>query len=365
MLLVLPLFWRYISSISRQDSILHPALVVDRVHHMCTSTAEELYHKRLDHDLTSGLADTGVAKTNEVVALISTSNINLCFLQVAIPELKAEVRNDLELLEFPDESFKVKAPSTSLLVGSLDGISTKVFSVQKAAINHPQSFDSQNDVRQPDEESALSSKPCDSHQMLSPKALHRNTSTVFNGKCNQVQLQLHELCNKEDFETSITTAITDKLSKSKFLVNAEHLQSFSDCSVAEDLCPGSYFSLLMLECGLENISVQGGSECGNGCEILPKIGQRPPSRHHTEKDKPTAANGDESTTIHGYSNPIAEQETGSIRIDIKESEDENRSGKSGLSSLTSSLSSFTSSTGGSDSDIESEGRYWNIPRLNG
>lgn len=332
--------------------------MVDLVHDMCTTTAEGLYHKRLDDNLASGLDDTSITKTNEVVALISTSNINLCFLQVAVPELKVEPRNDLELLEYQDESYKAKEPSTSLLAGSLDGISAKVFSVQKAAVNNPKSSDSNDDMQQSDDQSAVNSKPSDTNQVSTPKALHRNTSTVFNGKCNQVQLQLHELCNKSDFENSITTAITEKLTKSKFLVNGEHLQGFTESSGADDLPPGAYFSLLMLECGLEKISVNGGSECGNGCEILPKVGHRPPSRHRTERDKPV--NGETKDTngavIHGYSNPIQDQETGSIRINMYTSDDDNKSEKSGLSSLTSSLSFLSSSTGGSDSDIESEGK---------
>lgn len=343
--------------------------MVDLVHDMCTSTSEGLYHKRLDDNLTSGLDDTSATKTNEVVALISTSNINVCFLQVAVPELKAEARNDLDLPEFQDESYKAKEPSTSLLAGSFDGISAKVFSVQKAAVNNSKSSDSNDDVRQCDEQSALNSRPSDINQVFTPKALHRNTSTVFNGKCNQIQLQLHELCNKSDFENSITTAITDKLSKSKFLVNGEHLQSFTDSSGGDDLPSGSYFSLLMLECGLEKISVHGGSECGNGCEILPKIGHRPPSRHRMDRDKPTTGRNGEpkdsnGSVLHGYSNPMQEQETGSVRINMNSSDDENKSEKSGISSLTSSLSFLSSSTGGSDSDIESEGKYWAAPIVN-
>jgi hypothetical protein len=268
-----------------------------------------------------------------------------------------KARNDIESFKMQSESCKDKQPNTSLLAGSLDGISTKVLSVQKAA----KCSDSQEDMHQPDEQSALNGNPSECKPAFTPKALHRNTSTVFNGKCNQVQLQLHELCNKEDFENSVTTAITDNLSKSNFLVNGDHLRSFTDSSCMDDILPGSYLSLLMLECGLEKVSVHGGSECGNGSEILPKIRHRAQSRHRMGKDK--AAQGNEEpedsngAVFHGFSNPMPDHETGSIRINMNLSDDDDKSEKSGLSSLTSSLSSLSSSSGGNDSDIESEGGY--------
>lgn len=335
-MMTISLNYRYTASISKQDSLLHPSLVVDLVHDMCTTTADNIYRKRLDE--TANMDDSPPCKPNEITAFINTSKIHLAFLQVAFPEVETKT----EVFTNDGERNVIKEPNTSILAGSFEGISTKLLSIQKAAdsVNN-----SKNSLE--DNEDLSTQKP--SEGSVAHKPFHRNTSSVLNIKCNEAQIQLHELCNKEDFEKSITTAIADNLSRTKFALNVDHLHSLTDSYNVDNIPPNSYMNLLMMECGLENITVCGGSECGGGSEVLPKIYQK----HHVTKPKAKATQekpiSPEGSKFHGFSNPLQE-DTGSVVLNMGDDYEQ----KFDLSSLSSSISSVSSSSGGDESDMESE-----------
>lgn len=334
---------RYTSSISKQENLLHPALVVDLVHGICTTTADNIYRKRMDE---TSLEDSLSCKSNEITAFINTSKIHLAFLQVAFPE--AESNSDNAFTSEVDKRIP-KDPNTSILAGSFEGISTKVLSVQKAG--EPLSS-SKNTLDENDDMSTQKEKP--SEESVTHKTVHRNTSSVMNIKCNEAQIQLHELCNKEDFEKSITTAIADNLSRTKFSLNVDHLHSLTDSQNADDIPPNSLMNLLMLECGLENITVCGGSECGSGSEVLPKMQHK----NHPTKAKPKPTVHEKTTIVeepkfHGFANPFSE-ESGSVVLNMDSPQEDDHSHTIDLSSLSSSISSLSSSGGGDESDMESE-----------
>ncbi|XP_048589365.1 transmembrane protein KIAA1109 homolog isoform X3 [Nematostella vectensis] len=374
--LLLDALQRYISSVTRQDRMLHPATVIDLVHGKCTDAAEHMYRRRLA-DPSNSVVPSEAPKedpSKQTVLYMSTSKINVCFLQAAIPEIEAHKDKN----NFPGTPTGEPVPSISLLAGCISGITSEVLTEQKAAAEETEESGERKDCKGCKErrESAEKNEKKDKKEKMScvveieppkneqpsKKVIHRNTSTIGSIKCSHVQFQLRKLCDHAELENSVTTAIPEPAAKAKFNVNGEHLKGYVDETSGEELPSGTCLSLLMLECGMDNISIQGGSECGNGQEIMPKIRRRRRSVHRDAERKAQATDEDVTSgegggMFHGFSNPIFQRENPSLDIEAALPADQRKSVESGLSSLTSSTLSFLSSSSGNMSDIESDGSY--------
>ena len=360
-----PFFHRYLSSISRQDAILHPALVVDLVHDKCVDATESLYDRReieapLDATLTVPAIEE--PKQKQMVVSFSTSKINFCFLQVASVDHSESPRSPDSVGE------EDKPPSVSLLAGTVSGITAELLSVRrKPAVEEPevQRRDSnvsvtiipssvKQAVKTVDVQSATNEE---STMKKAPR--HRNTMTTGRAMCAQIHFQLRKLCDKEDIENCVTTAIPEESSRCKFQVNNSSYTSFTDGFETHSFARGKTLNLLMLECGLDNVSFNAGSECASGSEVLPKIREkRRASGHQSEFNR--FSFGDKSkagtTEAHGFNNPMFDTELGVVGMRTSLSEHDQRSDASlsHVSSLPSSRESFSSGSSGNDSDKESD-----------
>lgn len=355
------------SSISRQDNILHPALVVDLVHDKCVDATESLYDRR---EVEAPLASPTVApvieepKQKQMVVSFSTSKINFCFLQVASVE-HSEIPGSPEC--FVEEE---KSPSVSLLAGTVSGITAELLSVRrKPAVE-------ETEVPRRDSNVSYTIAPSSAKQtaktvdlqslskeeyMLPYKKVprHRNTMTTGHASCAQIHFQLRKLCDREDIENCVTTAIAEESARCKFQVNNSSYISFSDLFETHSVERGKTLSLLMLECGLDNVSFKAGSECASGSEVLPKIREKRRAAGHQSKvnrlpfgEKSKGGN----IEAHGFNNPMFDTELGvaGMRSSLAEQEQGSDTSLSRASSLPSSRGSVSSRSSGNDSDKESD-----------
>ena len=359
---------RYLSSISRQDSLLHPAFVVDMVHDKCVDAAESLYDRRMIEapldvvpDGTLGVPANEEPKQKQMVVFFNTSKINFCFLQVA------SVNSGSESPRSPDSVVEgEKPPSVSLLAGTVSGITAELLSViRKPASDEAERQRKESNVSAPivspstkqTEKTVELQSPTNEESSLPDKKAprHRNTMTTGRATCAQIQFQLRKLCDEEDIGNCVTTAIPEESSRCKFQVNNRGYISFTEGFETHDVNHNKILSLLMLECGLDNVSFKAGSECASGSEVLPKIREkrrapRPDSEFRKfalgkDRKKPGAAE------THGFNNPMFERElTGMCSAEQERGSD---ASLSRVSSLTSSRGSLSSSSG-NDSDKESD-----------
>ena len=359
---------RYLSSISRQDSLLHPAFVVDMVHDKCVDAAESLYDRRMIEapldvvpDGTLGVPANEEPKQKQMVVFFNTSKINFCFLQVA------SVNSGSESPRSPDSVVEgEKPPSVSLLAGTVSGITAELLSViRKPASDEAERQRKESNVSAPivspstkqTEKTVELQSPTNEESSLPDKKAprHRNTMTTGRATCAQIQFQLRKLCDEEDIGNCVTTAIPEESSRCKFQVNNRGYINFTEGFETHDVNHNKILSLLMLECGLDNVSFKAGSECASGSEVLPKIREkrrapRPDSEFRKfalgkDRKKPGAAE------THGFNNPMFERElTGMCSAEQERGSD---ASLSRVSSLTSSRGSLSSSSG-NDSDKESD-----------
>ena len=355
------------SSISRQDNILHPALVVDLVHDKCVDATESLYDRR---EVEAPLGSPTVApvieepKQKQMVVSFSTSKINFCFLQVASVE-HSEIPGSPEC--FVEEE---KSPSVSLLAGTVSGITAELLSVRRKPAAE------ETEVPRRDSNVSYTIAPSSAKQtaktvdlqslskeesMLPYKKVprHRNTMTTGHASCAQIHFQLRKLCDKEDIENCVTTAIAEESARCKFQVNNSSYISFSDLFETHSVERGKTLSLLMLECGLDNVSFKAGSECASGSEVLPKIREKRRAAGHQSKvnrlpfgEKSKGGN----IEAHGFNNPMFDTELGvaGMRSSLAEQEQGSDTSLSRASSLPSSRGSVSSRSSGNDSDKESD-----------
>ena len=359
---------RYLSSISRQDSLLHPALVVDLVHDKCVDATESLYDRRkleapLDvvPDVTLGLPANDEPKQKQMVVFFNTSKINFCFLQVA------SVDSGSDSPRSPDSVIEEdKPPSVSLLAGTVSGITAELLSVIRKPADDEAEVQSRasnvsgqivsTSTKQTTKIVELQSPTNEESRLPNKKApRHRNTMTTGRATCAQIQFQLRKLCDEEDIGNCVTTAIPEESSRCKFQVNNSNYISFTEGFETHDVNRNKILSLLMLECGLDNVSFKAGSECASGSEVLPKIrekrrasGQDSEFRKFSlskDQNKPGAAE------THGFNNPMFDRELTGMRS--AEQERGSDASLSHVSSLPSSRGSLGSSSG-NDSDKESD-----------
>lgn len=360
------------SSISRQDSILHPALVVDLVHDKCVDATESLYDRReieapLDvvPAVPLPLPASEEPKQKQMVVFFNTSKINFCFLQVATVDSGSKSPRS------PDSVMEEeKPPSVSLLAGTVSGITAELLSVRKKpAGDEPEVQRKESDVSAPIVSTStkqtvktvdLQSPTNEESSLTTKKALrHRNTMTTGRASCAQIHFQLRKLCDKDDIENCVTTAIPEEASRSKFQVNNSSYISFSEGFETHDVDRSKTLSLIMLECGLDNVSFKAGSECASGSEVMPKIREKRRASSQQsdfrkfsfgkEQSKPGA------TEAHGFNNPMFDKELGLpvMRSVLSEQERASDASLSHVSSLPSSRGSLSSSSG-NDSDKESD-----------
>ena len=351
-------FHRYLTSISRQDSILHPALVVDLVHDKCVDVTESLYDRRtIEAPLdvgphgSLGLPASEEPKQKQMVVFFNTSKINFCFLQVASVDISSESPGS------PDSVIEEeKSPSVSLLAGTVSGITAELLSVIRKPASDEAEVQREDSTKQTAKTVDLQSPTNEESSFPNKKApRHRNTMTTGRATCAQIQFQLRKLCDEQDIGNCVTTAIPEESSRCKFQVNNSSYLSFTEAFESHDVNGNKILSLLMLECGLDNVSFKAGSECASGSEVLPKIREkRRPSGQENEfrrfslgKDqrKPDTAE------THGFNNPMFDRELGALGM--RSVERGSDASLSRLSSLPSSRGSLSSSSG-NDSDKESD-----------
>lgn len=356
------LFHRYLSSISRQENILHPALVVDLVHDKCVDATESLYNRRTTETHPGPcLPTTEEPKEKQMVVFFSTAKINFCFLQAA------SVADSTESFLSPDGAQEEKPASVSLLAGSISGVTAKVLSVRRKPAREEHDLQTEEstvaapvmssrgknkrkcvDLQSPtNEESILPTKK-------SPR--HRNTMTTASAECAQIQFQLRKLCEKDDTENCVTTAIPEESSRCKFQVNNSSYFSFSEeFEFHDQIDSNSTMNLLMLECGLDNVSFKAGSECASGSEVLPKIRERRRASGTPSEYRKLSFGKQSATVAHGFNNPIFDREVAlsGVRSNLAEQDRKSEASLSHTSSLPSSRGSLSSSSG-NDSDKESD-----------
>ena len=369
LLLILTCPGRYMTSISRQDNILHPSLVVDLVHDKCVDAAETLYRRREGEQFQTGgveslsnVSTSEEPKEKQMVVLCSTSKINICFLQVT-----SFANNEACS---PNSSAELaKSPSVSLLAGSVSGITSELLSVRRKPSEQVCTI-KKGDVETHPVDGASGKQSVVLSPSLSEKKSprHRNTMTTGSASCSQIQLQLRKLCDKEDLVSCVTTVIPEESSRCKFQVNCDSYVSFTEGLDTQNLGHNSTLNLLMMECSLDNVSFNAGSECASGSEVLPKIRDKrraialDSERSRLSLGKRVSAaeeNRDNAgaSETHGFKNPMFEREMGSSGMShsLTEHDKKSEASLSRISSLSSSLNSFRSSTSsGNDSDKESD-----------
>lgn len=360
-------FRRYLSSISRQDSILHPALVVDLVHDKCVDATESLYHRRTIEtlpDVTSAAVPSLPAseepKEKQMVVSFSTAKVNFCFLQVASLDSGETPISPDSVVEYE------RPPPVSLMAGSVSGVTAEVLSVRRRL--SPKESDYQR------KESTISAPTLSTNKKQTGKAVdqlspsneepslsnskmprHRNTMTTASATCAQIHFQLRKLCDKDEIENCVTTAIPEETSRCKFQVNNSSYTGFTEGFETHNVDRTQTLNLLMLECGLDNVSFKAGSECASGSEVLPKIRERRcASSLHSDIRKLTQTKSD-TTEAHGFSNPMFDKELAFVGMhsNLPEQDHKSDASLSRASSLPSSRGSVSSSSG-NDSDKESD-----------
>lgn len=361
------------SSISRQDGILHPALVVDLVHDKCVDATESLYDRReieaqLDVVQAGPLRLTAneEPKQKQMVVFFNTSKINFCFLQVASVDSASESPRS------PDSVIEEEKPSSvSLLAGTVSGITAELLSVRKkpaedeAGAQRKESnvsapVVSTTSTKQTVKPVDLQSPTNEESSLTTKKApRHRNTMTTGRASCAQIHFQLRKLCDKNDLENCVTTAIPEESSRCKFQVNNSSYISFTEGFETHDIHRDNTLSLLMLECGLDNISFKAGSECASGSEVLPKIREKRQASSQQSEFRKFSFGKEQgksgATEAHGFNNPMFDRELGlpAMRSVLSEQERASDASLSHVSSLPSSRGSLSSSSG-NDSDKESD-----------
>ena len=360
-------FRRYLSSISRQDSILHPALVVDLVHDKCVDATENLYNRHCAESLPETMPTTVSTipaseepKEKQMVVFFSTAKVNFCFLQVAC------VSNSEPTLSPDSVTDGDKSHSVSLFSGSVSGVSAEVLSFRRKLAREDfvtprnPSVEFARDLLTTDKKqktkTAVVQSPVDDATNLHAKKSrrHRNTMTTASASCAQIHFQLSQLCDKDDIEHCVATAIPEESSRCKFQVNNSSYVNFTESFETHHLDRGENVNLLMLECGLDNVRFKVGSECASGSEVLPKIRERRRAsgfpgelgQSFTGQNKPES---------HVYTNPLFDKELSLQGVRSKTQGQDRRShdSLSSASSLSSSHRSVSSSSA-NDSDKESD-----------
>ena len=313
-----------------------------------------LYHRRLN----DGAAEPGEPKAsiapqreepkeNHMVVMLSTAKINMCFLQAATLDLRSRRRSGFDLASLPESA---AVPTVSLLTGTISGISSEFLSIRRKALAH-------SGVKGAEEGSLKSqsladvvpdvrSGSVDDGQPLRKIRGHRSTMTTGDVKCDNIQFQLRRLCEADEVARSITTAIPEEAAEAKFQVNSDNYSWFKEDFSIEAIGKDKNVSLLMLECGIDNVMFRGGTERGSGKEVLGKL--------KTTTD--TAASGtsksDPAPVPQVYNNPLFARESGSVEIQVDAPFGESSSDVSSISS--SRTSSVGKSTDGNVSDIDSD-----------
>ncbi|XP_068720760.1 bridge-like lipid transfer protein family member 1 [Montipora capricornis] len=366
--LLLEALQRYLSSISRQDSILHPALVVDLVHDKCVDATENLYNRHCVEYLpevtsaaVSRIPASQEPKEKQMVVFFSTAKINFCILQVAGVA-------DSEIPPSPDSVIDEDKPhSVSLLAGWVSGVTAEVLSVRRKLAQEDLVMQKKesavfvpdvltiNNKKQKDKTTVVLSPVNEATTLpLKKSRRHRNTMTTASATCAQIHFQLCKLCDKDDIEHCVTTAIPEESSRCKFQVNNSSYVSFTESFETHLLNRGDNVNLLMLECGLDNVRFKAGSECASGSEVLPKIRERRRASGF-QGEVGQSSLTENKTEAHGYTNPIFDKELSSqgVRSNPQERDRKSIDSLSSASSLSSSHRSLSSSSG-NDSDKESD-----------
>lgn len=336
--------------------------MVDLVHDKCVDATESLYHRRTVDtlsDVTSAdvpsLPTSEEPKEKQMVVFFSTAKVNFCFLQVA------SVDNNEPPLSPDSVIVEEKPPSVSLLAGSVSGVSAELLSVRRKLARE------ERDVQRKESKASASGKivdlqsPSNEESILPTKKVprHRNTMTTASATCAQIHFQLRKLCDEDDIENCVTTAIPEESSRCKVQVNNSSYVSFTDSFETHDVERGRTLNLLMLECGLDNVTFKAGSECASGSEVLPKIRERRRASGLQGELKKFSAGKKQAKTstaeAHGFNNPIFDKELAflGMRSNLPEQDGKSDASLSRVSSLPSSRSSLSSSSG-NDSDKESD-----------
>lgn len=342
------------------------------MHDKCVDATESLYDRReIEAPLDVVQADTlslpasEEPKQKQMVVFFNTSKINFCFLQVA------SVDSSSESPRSPDSVIEEEKPSSvSLLAGTVSGITAELLSViRKPASEEPEVQRKESNVSAPIVSTStkqtvktveLQSPTNEESSLPNKKApRHRNTMTTGRATCAQIHFQLRKLCNEDDIGNCVTTAIPEESSRCKFQVNNSSYISFTEGFETHDVNCNKTLSLLMLECGLDNVSFKAGSECASGSEVLPKIREKRRAPGQESEFRKFSLSKDQSkpgtTESHGFNNPMFDRESGppGMRPFVAEQDRASDASLSRVSSLPSSRGSLSSSSG-NDSDKESD-----------
>ena len=113
-----------------------------------------------------------------------------------------------------------------------------------------------------------------------------------------------------------------------------------------------------MECGIDNIAVEAGSEIGCGSQMNStlsktfKIGKE--NSMLTSEGYSAANSKQKRPEFHGFSNPIFQQNTGSVSIVLPEGQRKSLDSLSEISSVSATLSVRSSLSDGNISDIDSQ-----------
>ena len=345
--------------------------MVDLVHDKCVDATESRYHRRTIEtvpDVSSAVAPSLPAseepKEKQMVVFFSTAKINYCFLQVA------SVDNSAPPLSPDSDVEEEKSPSVSLLAGSVSSVTAEVLSVRRkparaesdgqrkeSTVSDPVMSTTGKQTGKTVDLQSPTNDESNSPTKKGPR--HRNTMTTASATCAQIHFQLRKLCDKVDIEHCVTTAIPEESSRCKFQVNNSSYISYSEAFESHHVGRDTTLNLLMLECGLDNVSFKAGSECASGSEVLPKIRERwRASTLQSELRKMSFGkeqNKPGTTEAHGFNNPIFDKKLtlSGMRSILPEQDRKSDASLSRVSSLPSSRSSLSSSSG-NDSDKESD-----------
>ncbi len=237
---------------------LHPCTILDKIHVKSLNVAQKKYKMDLP-DMSSQ------KKESQQNVFISVPGVNVCFLQALTSERRVSTislttaSSESELSDTMHANYHPN-PSLSLLAVRLNGFSGQIIvhkqrNASLAKYMHEKLEDTkeghvtsnQNIPQSP----AVETERCDTENV--------GNKSVGNFNLEQVQLQFSRLCNKSDVENSHTTAIPSKCSKVDFIYSSRNIIQFSKDLSVKNLKKEEIVIFVMLESGMDNISLKVGS----------------------------------------------------------------------------------------------------------
>ena len=353
---------------SDQIDSLHPCAILDKIHVKSLNVAQKKYKMDLP-DVSSK------KKESQQNIFISIPGVNVCFLQALTSERRVSTislttaGSESELSDSMGVNYHPN-PSLSLLAVRLNAFSGQlIVHKQRNASLAKYMHEKQEDTKEEHVTSnpSLPQSPVNKRQESNTKNVGYKSVGKFN--LEQFQLQFSRLCNKSDVENSHTTAIPPKCSKVDFIYSSRNIIQFSKDLNVKTLNKEEIVMFVMLETGMENISLKLGNcaKLTTGEKLKHEVVSTKKSGHNRSQSAPAQLLSKitqcditdaprpsfQHNTLHeNYSEQVLETIVVEKQPGIPMSP---LSGKDdSASSITSSLSAQSVSTG-ELTDVESEG----------